>query len=117
MDVNKVFDIVKKKINFPFHTLKLEQQRGIRQLLDAKNVCCLLPTGYGKSVMFYLPPLLLNEIHGVDTYKTIVVSPLRSLMAQQSDSLSKMGVGSAILGSKREMSADDYKGIISIHHM
>jgi len=75
--------ILKKYFNFT--ELKDKQIEVINELLLGNDVIGLLPTGYGKSMCFILPPLL--------TKKTIfIISPLISLMEDQKDNLSKKNI-------------------------
>jgi superfamily II DNA helicase RecQ len=68
-----------------FDTLKDKQISVINEILSGNDVVGLLPTGYGKSLCYLLPPLL--------TKKTIfIISPLISLMDDQKDKLIKMGI-------------------------
>jgi len=68
-----------------FDTLKDKQISVINEILCGNDVVGLLPTGYGKSLCYLLPPLL--------TKKTIfIISPLISLMDDQKDKLIKMGI-------------------------
>ena len=50
---------VKETLDF---TAKLEQLGVIYRLMLAKHAYCVLPTGFGKSVCFYVPPLALNKV-------------------------------------------------------
>jgi ATP-dependent DNA helicase RecQ len=49
---------------------------------NGKNSIGIFPTGFGKSVCFYLLPLLFNEIKG-DGHICLVISPLKPLMVDQ----------------------------------
>jgi len=61
---------------FGYDKLKEEQEKIINSILDNKDTIGLLPTGYGKSITFQLPALILPGI-------TLVVSPLIALMQDQ----------------------------------
>ena len=54
----------KAKIKYPnlHKELKDEQIETITHVLNKKDCLCCLPTGYGKSMNFALPPLLLDEV-------------------------------------------------------
>ena len=52
----------------------------------------MLPTGGGKSILYQLPPLLVNGT-------AVVISPLLSLMAGQVDDLCRRGISAGRLGS------------------
>jgi len=70
------------------HHLKTEQLKVIESLVKGKNVLGILPTGYGKSVCFHVPALLMGE--GEEAL-VVVVSPLRALMRNQVSELAKSG--------------------------
>ena len=73
-----------------FDKLKDKQISVINEILSGNDVIGLLPTGYGKSICYILPPLI--------TKKTIfIISPLISLMDDQKDKLVKMGINVSAL--------------------
>jgi ATP-dependent DNA helicase RecQ len=61
------------------------QAQAIEAVLAGRDALCVLPTGYGKSLIYQLPALLSER-------PTVVVSPLIALMADQEESLSKRGL-------------------------
>ncbi len=58
---------------------------------------CVLPTGYGKSMSYILPPLILNEIEPDKKHMALVISPLKSLMLDQHATLKTHGISSMAL--------------------
>lgn len=58
--VSETFESLKNVYDFLFH-LQTEQIAVIHCLMNKRNVFALLPSGYGKSMCFTLPPLLLHE--------------------------------------------------------
>ncbi len=67
----------KLKRYFPGKTaLKKEQVPYIQDILSGKDTFTILPTGYGKSLCFQLPGVLIPGV-------TIVISPLISLITEQ----------------------------------
>ena len=61
-DVLRVFGHnIKPKYKVTFD-LKDEQLEIITALLNNKNAFALLPTGFGKSMCYVLPPLLMDEV-------------------------------------------------------
>ena len=88
-------------------TLKVKQVICLEILYLRKDVVAVLPTGYGKSLVFHVLPRLLNERDVVRTASTtssksvvLVISPLKALMYDQISTLREKGVQAAILGVK-----------------
>ena len=69
---------------FGIKKLHTEQARAIEALLSRKDTLVVLPTGYGKSLIYQATALLLDR-------PTIVVSPLISLMRDQERKLRERG--------------------------
>ena len=59
---------------------------GQENVLQGRDVLCVMPTGGGKSLCYQLPALLLPGL-------TLVVSPLIALMKDQVDALRSAGSG------------------------
>jgi RecQ family ATP-dependent DNA helicase len=75
----------KLKKYWGYTSLKPKQIEIISNFVDGKDVIGLLPTGYGKSMCYLVPPLI--------TKKTIfIISPLISLMDDQKEKLLKRGI-------------------------
>src|SRR5687768_4693138 len=64
----------------------------ISSILDGHDTVGIMPTGAGKSLCYQIPALLL---HGT----TLVVSPLISLMKDQTDKLVEMGLAVSSVNS------------------
>ncbi len=61
------------------------QREVIEEVLNGRDVLCVMPTGGGKSLCYQLPALLLDGL-------TLVVSPLIALMKDQVDVLVGRGI-------------------------
>lgn len=59
--IDILFNNIKRKYNCGY-VLKEEQKLVIAHILSGKDTLCVLPTGFGKSECFILPPLLLQEV-------------------------------------------------------
>ena len=62
MSWQRYLDVVKQKYNFNFDTLKKEQIEVIGSVLEKKDTLAILPTSFGKSLIFILITLLLDEV-------------------------------------------------------
>ncbi|GAB6988310.1 DNA helicase RecQ [Paenibacillus pini] len=68
------------------------QKHIVSSLLEQRDTLGIMPTGGGKSVCYQIPALLLPGL-------TLVVSPLISLMKDQVDALTTMGIAAAYINS------------------
>ena len=68
------------------------QREVIDQVLEGRDILCVMPTGGGKSLCYQLPALLLGGV-------TLVVSPLIALMKDQVDGLLARGLRATLLNS------------------
>ena len=79
---------------FKIPSLYSKQEKCLEALFKGKDVYASLPTGYGKSFIFYAAPIIADELfsrpHG--NSKIIVISPLRTLMEDQVAYLRSFGL-------------------------
>src|SRR6516162_1039525 len=68
------------------------QREVIEQVLNRRDVLCVMPTGGGKSLCYQLPALCLEGL-------TLVVSPLIALMKDQVDALTARGIRATLINS------------------
>lgn len=94
--------------------LKDKQIEVINELLLGNDVIGLLPTGYGKSMCYLIPPLVTKKV-------MFIISPLISLMDDQKDKLNKMAIPCAALhGNNKNKDQEIFKimdGEIKIVYM
>ena len=88
-----------------FDKLKDKQYDIISNILEKKDVVGLLPTGYGKSLTYLLPPLLKKKA-------IFIISPLISLMEDQKEKLVEMDIPVATLHSNNSNKDRDIFDII-----
>ena len=111
-NVKKVFDDkIKPRYNFDFD-LKNEQISVIESVLEKNHTVGVFPTGFGKSICFLLPPLILDQKQPELRHICLVISPLKSLMLDQCRKNSEHGIAAAVVKSRSEMSPDVAEGMI-----
>jgi len=86
----ELLDVLKKY--FGFSSFKKEQIEIIKEVLSGRDVLGVLPTGYGKSLCYEVPAMMMKG-------PTLVVSPLISLMKDQVDSLVEKGIPATYINS------------------
>ena len=112
--------------------LKPKQVICLESLYLQQDVMCVLPTGYGKSLIFHLLPMLLFiklklrddlllgwRSKGISTTLVdsifIIVSPLSSLMSNQISRLGVSGIRASVMSSMKEsrkgLDSDDVDSI------
>ncbi|MCR2802572.1 DNA helicase RecQ [Paenibacillus soyae] len=88
---------------YGYDSFRKGQEEIIAGIVDGHDTLAILPTGGGKSICYQIPALLLPGT-------TLVISPLISLMKDQVDSLSRVGVRAAFLNSS--LSAAEYRDVL-----
>ncbi|KLU63222.1 ATP-dependent DNA helicase RecQ [Peptococcaceae bacterium CEB3] len=90
MDTNKALTVLQRY--FGYSSFRPGQQKAVESLLGGRDTLAVMPTGAGKSLAYQIPALLREGL-------TLVISPLISLMKDQVDALSQMGVPAAFINS------------------
>ncbi len=92
------------KNTFGYEEFRPLQQDIIENILGRKDTLVIMPTGGGKSLCYQIPALIFEDL-------TVVVSPLISLMKDQVEQLTALGVGAVVLNST--LSSEEYGQNIS----
>ena len=97
---------------FGYETFRPGQQRTIEHILQRNNTLAVMPTGGGKSLCYQIPGLSLDGT-------AIIISPLISLMKDQVDALTSLGIQATYINSSlstteqqtrlRDVAAGQYK--------
>lgn len=83
------------RCNFPSFCLKPLQVKCFDYLLKGKDIVVVLPTGFGKSLLFQLLPDFLPV--KADKNIVIVVCPLNSIIEDQLEVLQDRGIAADVL--------------------
>lgn len=97
-------------VNFQSSDLKTGQRKAIDAVIDKRDAMVILPTGHGKSIIYWTAPFLSDfndhaKLCGCDTENhieqkniAIVISPLIALMKDQVAALKRDGVRAIYMG-------------------
>src|SRR5258705_10906530 len=91
--VEKIKEALKRY--WGYDVFRPKQEEIVRNILEGRDVCVVMPTGGGKSLCYQLPAVLQQE------ETAIVVSPLIALMQDQVAQLEQMGIPAAVLNSSQ----------------
>lgn len=73
-------------------SLKAEQTAALKAFIEIKDVFAVLPTGFGKSLIYQLALLIGKKMGLSENPVAIVVSPLVALMEEQVREVTKLGI-------------------------
>ena len=85
--------------------LKPKQIEVINEILHGNDVIGLLPTGYGKSMCYFIPPLVCRKV-------MIIISPLIALMDDQKIALLEKGIACSALHCNNKHKDEEINDII-----
>ena len=92
------------KLEYEDTFLKVKQYQVLASLLEKRDTVAILPTGYGKSIIFHLQlfPFVYDYIHASTLSHgqgcaVLIVTPLNSLISDQTSILKKRGIEAAVL--------------------
>ncbi|KAH3751197.1 hypothetical protein DPMN_185746 [Dreissena polymorpha] len=80
---------VAKRGGFPM-PLKDLQNEALLCVIEKRDVMAILPTGYGKSLIYQMAPLILKDYYNLYKSVCIVLIPLNSIMQDQIIALQKL---------------------------
>lgn len=83
-----------EKCNFPDINFKPKQVQVFQEILNKKDVVAVLPTGYGKSILFQLLPLIIPKKSKRNI--VVVLTPLNSIISDQLETMKKYNIDAAV---------------------
>ena len=83
-------------------TLKDQQRQAIQLFSQGSDVFVCLPTGFGKSLCYALLPLVFDNLRARRGSIVICVSPLTSLMMEQTAKFSLQGIVTEFVGELQQ---------------
>ena len=87
--------------------LKKEQEMAVKELLDGKDVMAILPTGFGKSLIFTIFAIAKGQISRSEKTCVLVISPLKSIIDDQIAEMASLNYRAL------ELSVDNMASILS----
>lgn len=78
--------------------LKVEQKHCLRSLVEKKDVFGILPTGFGKSIIFQILPRVMKVLWNLERTTVLVVTPLVSIMKDQVEEMRQLGLKAYAIG-------------------
>ena len=90
------------KLEYEDTFLKVKQHKVLASLLEKRDTVAILPTGYAESIIFHLFPFVYDHIHASTLSHgqgcaVLIVTPLNSLISDQTSILKKRGIEAAVL--------------------
>lgn len=92
------YTILKKY--FGYESFRYPQEDIIDTVLSGQDTIAILPTGFGKSITFQIPALMLEGM-------TVVISPLIALMEDQKKHLVEKGITAEVIHSNMSLIQQD----------
>ena len=86
----KALDVLNN--TFGYSSYRYEQEKIINSVLSGNHTLAIMPTGAGKSLCYQIPAIISSK-------KTVIISPLISLMDDQVSALKECGVHAAKIHS------------------
>ena len=99
-------------INLENVSLRVQQKEAIKNIVvSKKDSLIILPTGFGKSLIFQLLPFVFDSWLGASKSFILVVSPLNALMRDQTVKLNDLQVRSLMVRNTESLSEVEIRDI------
>jgi ATP-dependent DNA helicase RecQ len=108
MEVSKVINELVDPLGFK---IKPKQLEAVTNIVRGLDTLCILPTSFGKSLIFQLLPAVFRRLNIFPAPIIIVVSPLLSLIEDQISSANSINLGlCATIKLDHKVNGDILKG-------
>lgn len=91
--------------------LKVKQLK-ILEMCMLGNILGVLPTGYGKSVIFHMFPFMSDYLSRKGKKLAVTISPLNALIRDQVSNLNARGVKAGVLQASHQVIEDDNQRLL-----
>ena len=91
--------------------LKVKQLK-ILEMCMLGNILGVLPTGYGKSVIFHMFPFMSDYLSRKGKKLAVTISPLNALIRDQVSNLNARGVKAGVLQASHRVVEDDNQRLL-----
>ena len=93
--------------------LKVKQLKILEACMLGEHVIGVLPTGYGKSVIFHILPYVSDYLNKKgDKSIIVVISPLNALIEDQVSFLNARGIKAGVLQASRQVNKEDKEELL-----
>ncbi|CAG2238573.1 recQ [Mytilus edulis] len=93
MEIDSYLSEIEDKYMFEF---KDKQRESIENILQLNDTVVILPTGYGKSRIYFHLPELFEKLSG-EKSTVLVISPLQALMKDQISKLEQLNISATVV--------------------
>ena len=100
--IDEAIEVSMKRLGYSH--LKSKQRQAISLFLRGNDCFVSLPTGYGKCLCYVLLPCAFDALRGKEDSVVLCISPLVSLMMDQRDKYSEMGLSAEYIAEIQEPS-------------
>lgn len=101
-------------IRLGYKEIRPMQKLAIKSFVQGRDVFVALPTGSGKSLCYWLLPLVFECLRETACSTVVVVSPLDALMKDQESSLQLFGVKAIKVGVNDDRMEDVKKSCLFV---
>ena len=101
-------------LEFVQKTIKFQKVKQLKtlEMCMLGNILGVLPTGYGKSVIFHMFPFMSDYLSRKGKKLAVTISPLNALIRDQVSNLNARGVKAGVLQASHQVIEDDNQRLL-----